>query len=140
MFGRRPKPLLKITYRVRNPGPMADIVIGLKNHGRGSARAPYLSVSTTLPFHQKWGGLDGNRHEGLPLLVEQSSPGTWRYGARGDFVVHPGVHHDVLSLTRENNATPLPAAGVEIRYGIACDDQPLTEGRLIVPARDVEAA
>ena len=140
MFGRRPKPLLELTYRIRDPGPMADIVIGLKNHGRGSARAPYLSVSTAAPFHQQWGGLDGNRHEGLPLLVEQSSPGTWRYGARRDFVIHPGVNHDVLSLTRRDNVTPVPPAGVEIRYGIACDDQPLTEGRLIVPARDVEAA
>ncbi len=139
MFGRRPKPLLKLTHRIRNPGPRAEIIVGLKNHGRGSARAPYLSVKTAAPFHQHWAGLDGNRHEGLPLLVEQSSPGTWRYGARSDFVIHPGVNHEVLSLTREGNVTPVPAAGVQVRYEIACDDQPLTEGSLIVPAQDVGA-
>ena len=140
MFGRRPHPLLKLTYSIRAPGPMADILIGLKNHGRGSARAPYLSVTSVLPFHHRWGGLDGNRHEGLPLLVGQCRPGTWCYGARSDFVIHPGVNHNVFALTRENNRTPVPPEGVEIQYGIACDDQPLTEGRLIVPARDVEVA
>ena len=139
MFGRRPKPLLKLTYRIRNPGPAAEVIVGLKNHGRSSARAPYLSVSSGAPFHQHWAGLDGNRHEGLPLLIEQCRPGTWRYGARSGFVIHPGVSHEVLSLTRESNRTPVPPAGVEIQYEIACDDQPLTEGRLIVPARDVEA-
>ena len=137
MFGRRPKPLLVLTHRILGPGPAAHIVVGLRNDGRGSARAPYLAVSVDLPFHQHWGGLDGNRHEGLPLLVEQSRMGTWRYGGRSDFVVHPGVTHQVLVLTRENNVTPVPAGGIEIRYGIACDDQPLTEGRLIVPAQDV---
>jgi hypothetical protein len=137
MFGRRPKPLLQITYRVRSPGPQADIVIGLKNHGRGSARSPYVSVSVgEPPFRHRRGGIDGNGHEGLPQLGRGGYQ-HWQYGARSDFVIHPGVNHEVFALTREGNSSPVPAAGVEIRYGIACEDQPLTEGELLVPAAEV---
>ncbi|MFC2013850.1 helix-turn-helix domain-containing protein [Chloroflexota bacterium] len=50
MFGRRPKPNLFLYYRViRGPGRNGDaldfgIVLGLKNDGKSSARAPYLSI------------------------------------------------------------------------------------------------
>ncbi len=137
MFGRRPHPLLKLAHTVRNPGPDAEIIVSLRNDGRGSARAPYFALSVESPFRRHMHGLDGNNREGLPFLAEQTNRALLRYGARGDFVIHPAVTHDVLKLTRSNNATPVPPNGVTIHYAIACDDQPLTDNILILPAEEV---
>jgi hypothetical protein len=63
----------------------------------------------------------------------------YSFGANSDFVIHPGVLHNVARLTRENNKTPVPEEGTRLWYGIACDDQPLTESELVIPRKEVEA-
>jgi hypothetical protein len=138
MFAQRRKPRLELTTRVIATGAGGRIMLGLKNAGRASARAPYLWVTPELPF-KRWGfGLDGNRHEGLPYLVEQTGPRFWSWGASGDVVIHPGVTHNVSCLSRENNLTPLAAEGLQLWYGIACEDQPLTESHLVIPRQELE--
>lgn len=137
MFGRRRRPRLELTCRVRANG--MEIVVGLRNVGRASARAPYLAVSTALPFRRNVYGLDGNRNEGLAFLRgDQPSSAPWRYGASADFVIHPGVTHEVASLTRENNNTPLHEPGVMVRYSIACEEVALSEGAQLLPLVDLK--
>lgn len=137
MFGRRRRPRLEMTYRVRAGG--TEIVVGLRNVGRASARAPYLAVSTAIPFHRNIFGLDGNRHEGMTFLAaEQPHRPPWRYGASADFVIHPGVTHEVASLTKENNKTPVPDTGVVIEFAIACEGIELTEGTLVLQSNELQ--
>jgi hypothetical protein len=138
MFGRRPKPLLDVTIRTRNPGPVAEIIVGLENKGRASALAPYLSIGLPLPFRRNRYGIDGNRGEGLPFLTEQTKPEWWSFGAGTNFVLHPGVKHEVASFTREGNVTPLPDDGVNLMYVIACVDQPLDIGFVGIPKAQLE--
>lgn len=139
MFARRRKPQLKLEFYVRDPGPYAKIVLGLRNVGRASARAPYLWVTPALPFTRHPYGLDGHNNDGLPFLREQAGAMFYSFGANSDLVIHPGVLHNVARLTRENNKTPVPEEGTRLWYGIACDDQPLTESELVIPRNEVEA-
>lgn len=134
MFGRRRRPRLQFIYRVRGGG--SEIVFGLRNVGRASARAPYLSVNTDLPFRRHIYGLDGNRSEGMALL-RGATQQPWRYGASADFVIHPGVSHEVAVLTRENNNTPLQEPGVLLTYAIACDGVELIEATQLVPMAEL---
>ncbi|MGB6603010.1 MAG: ATP-binding protein [Steroidobacteraceae bacterium] len=137
MFAQRRKPRLELVYRVGDPGPYAKIILGLRNVGRASARAPYLWVTSTLPFRRHPYGLDGHNNDGLPFLREQAGPVFWSFGANSDFVIHPGVLHNVARLTREGNATPLPEEGIRVHYGVACDDQPLIESTLVIPRQEL---
>lgn len=124
MFGRRRKPRLEITVRVP-PGNIQQIIVGLKNSGRASARAPYLSVSMPPPYSRSRYGVSGNGHEGLTFLAAQS-PGSrqWAFGGNADIVIHPGVSLDVALFSGENNVTPIPPEGITLSYAIACEDQP----------------
>ena len=123
MFGKRRKPKLEIMVRVvRGNGP--QIIVGLKNAGRASARAPYLAVGLPPPFSRSRYGISGNGHEGLPYLTAQKLGRMWCFGANSEFVIHPGVEMDVALFWSENNVTPLPPDGIKLTYAIACEDQP----------------
>jgi Putative DNA-binding domain len=135
MFGRRARPVLELTTRSRSGG--TEIIFGLRNEGRGIARAPYLAISATPPFQRSIFGIDGNRSEAIKMLVADHQGAPWRYPASADFVIHPGVTLEIGCLTRQNNATPLPPEGVSIQYGIACEGMQLTERTLIVPVAEL---
>jgi predicted HTH transcriptional regulator len=45
MFGRRREPKLELTTRLEGGGPATEIVLGIRNVGRGTARAPYLALT-----------------------------------------------------------------------------------------------
>jgi hypothetical protein len=135
MFGRRARPKLELTARPRSNG--TEIIFGLKNTGRGVARAPYLAISARLPFRRSPYGIDGNRNEGIKMLVADNPGAPWRYPATADVVIHPGVTLEIGCLTSENNATPAPAEGVQIAYSIASESMQLLEGTHLVPATDL---
>jgi Putative DNA-binding domain len=131
MFARRRGPQLELTVTPRANG--MELVVGLKNTGRGSARAPYLALACQPPFRRSPFGLDGNRSEGLPKLPTETPSYPWHYGAHADFVIHPGASLHVAVLTRENNVTPLAVDGVRIAYAIASEGISQIEGQHIVP-------
>lgn len=133
MFGRRRRPVLEFVAEARG----SEIIVGVRNKGRASAHAPYLSVYSAPPFHRSIYGVDGNRGEGLKYLPAQSRWNTWRFGGSGDVIVHPGVTLEVALLTSNNNVTPIHSEGVLIRYAIACDGQALIEGECTIPTEEL---
>jgi hypothetical protein len=135
MFGRRARPKLELTARPRSNGN--EIIFGLKNTGRGVARAPYLAISCPPPFRRSVFGIDGNRAEAIKKLVADNPAPPWRYPALADFVIHPGVTLEIGCLTREGNVSPLAPEGVVITYAIACEGIQLMEGTLLVPSADL---
>jgi hypothetical protein len=85
MFGRRKKPKLSLAATlIPNRG---EIVIGLRNEGRGTAKAPYLSFVIPEPFSLAPYGVDGNGTRALapipmwlsirvrPMTLQRSSFG-----------------------------------------------------------------
>jgi hypothetical protein len=135
MFGRRARPKLELTTHPRSNG--SEILFGLKNTGRGTARAPYLAISCPPPFRRSHYGVDGNGQEGIRMFTADSPAPPWRYPASADFVIHPGVALEIGCLTRLHNITPVAPEGVVITYGIACEGMQLTEGTVVLTTEDL---
>jgi len=142
MFGRRPRPKLTLNYK-KSKVPTIDrakvlfrFVLILENHGRGSARAPYLAFRTGHQLAWDASGVDGNRHHGLPQLP--SSDGFCRFGGSGDVFLHPGAALDVTAVVTNTYMPPTPAGDALIEYEICAADLPLEKGTLVIRASELQ--
>lgn len=133
MFGRRRKPKLTVFYRVLGKNFEPKIHLGLRNDGRATARAPFFAFESDGPFERSPYGLDGNGNEGLTWLRAANAGLRWAYGGGMDFALHPAMEHEVSCLTLGTPARPEPTVDVVVRYAVACEDQPLEQGAIIIP-------
>ncbi len=139
MFGKRNKPKLKITYQVTNPGRSVSVTIGLKNEGRATACAPFLAFGCNRPLARDPYGLDGNGNEGLPNQRSQYAKLPWAYGGSMDLPIHPKMSKNVAKLSLGlNSERPAPIEDLVVQYAIACENQPLEEGELVVPLEELQ--
>ncbi len=141
MFGRRPHPKLSLHHRIveaRTGGVHNQVyieyqvVFGIENTGRGTARYPYLSLEVHEPFKIHSGGLDGNGNWGLPRLVSaRSSLHPRNFGGDSNKVIHPKTVLEVgrilahLSLENYLQAPPL---GSDLTYEISSEGMDLIKG------------
>lgn len=140
LFGRRPHPKLTLNYKKFGPSPSGPkfrfkFHLILENHGRGSARAPYLAFRTRGPLAWDVLSLGGNQHHRFPLLP--SSDDFCRLGGSGDVFLHPGAALPVTALTAEIGAATA-ASGAVIDYEICAADLPLEKGTLVIPASELQ--
>lgn len=135
MFGKRKTPKLSVTYRQQGFGSDVKIILGLRNDGRGSARAPYLAFSTKPPFKRDEFGLDGNRNEGMRRLPFIGSELPFRYGEGASVVIHPGITHEVAVVSLGLFPKPGPTHDAELEYVFCAEDLPLERGKIIVPIK-----
>ncbi len=136
MFGRRRRPILALITRVEGFGSSVKIILCLRNDGRGSARAPYLAFDAPSPFRRDEFGLDGNRNEGMRRLPFTGQNLPFRYGENTSFVIHPGMVHEVASISLGFNPQALPNQDVYINYTICAEDIPMTTGVIVVPIKE----
>ncbi len=136
MFGRRPHPKLAISYKIAKwglgrPGS-CRISLLLENHGKGSAQAPYLTISYPQPMGFDDLGMDWTENHGLPRPLSTIAQ-SFRFGAsRLAAPLHPGVSLLVASLYSQN------ASELSILYEIGCADLPLQTGTLVIPASELQ--
>lgn len=140
MFGRRRKPKLSVFYRVVGRYSNAEVHLGIRNEGRATARAPFFAFESTGTLQRSRYGLDGNGNEGLTWLRAANAGLQWAYGGGMDMALHPGMAHEVASLTLGIPARPAPNEDVVVSYAIACEDQPLERGKLIIPVSELGGA
>lgn len=133
MFGRRRRPKLSVTTQIVGIADGARIVLGLRNDGRSSARAPYLAFDVPFPFKRDEFGLDGNRNEGMRRLLSGGQDLPFRYGEDTNFVIHPGIVHEVASISLGFSPRGVPSSDVHINYAICAEDVPLEVGTVVVP-------
>jgi hypothetical protein len=138
MFSRRRRPSLVVTVKVEGLGERASIILGLRNDGRATARAPYLAIRCDRPFSRDEFGLDGNRNEGMPFLRFSNSGYPWCYGGGLEIALHPRMSHDVTRLGQGLLPKNPPLRDVVIHYAVACEDQPLREDRIVVPLDKIQ--
>jgi hypothetical protein len=138
MFGRRKKPVLILSARVVRSQDDIAIVLGIRNEGRGSARAPYLAFTVPEPFQVSLFGIDGNRGEGLPRLASSGRDAMRRYGANAAFVIHPGTVHEVarLDLGFGRSKTRLPSGCIVIDYEITAEGLRITRSSTQIDLED----
>jgi len=124
MFGKRRRPDLRVRWRLGHISFSLDkpyrfaIILGLENTGRGIARYPLLemrSMSGALLFDY---GIDGNRHQGLPLL-EGDRPGDLTLAGGVNDVIHPATIKEIVALGFFD-ATTMP--DINFRLTVAAED------------------
>lgn len=144
MFGRRPRPKLGLHMKVNQYGSrfggMSNVyvVFGIENKGRGTAKAPFLSIKVNHPYRIDKYGLDGNRNFGLDEVTSITGSHEKNYGSSADIVIHSGVVHEV-TIVRVNVAD-INKSGDEVQdliveYKIAAEGTGLIEGRKAVRKR-----
>ncbi len=133
MFGRRPKPVLSLSKRFLTIGRNIDVILGIENTGRGSARAPFLSVGISKPYRINQYGIDGNGHFGLPPLAKSSDVKDWAFGSSADTVIHPGTVREVakvvVKVTTDISNTNVEIPDLIINYKIAAEGVQLIQGQ-----------
>lgn len=137
MFGKRRKPKLTVFYRVVGVGTHAEVHLGLRNDGRATARAPFFAFESTGTLQRSRHGLDGNGNEGLTWLRTANSGLQWAYGGGMDFALHPAMAHEVACLSLGIPERSVPKENVTVRYAVACEDQPLERGELVIPIEEL---
>jgi hypothetical protein len=118
MFGRRPKPILDITWSPVREGTRVHVVLALENRGRGPARAPYLAFDVPRICNLER-GVDGDGQIGLPKMPGRHPRAI--YGGGADVVIHSNTKREITSLTVEvaPERQPEPPAFLEIQAEIA---------------------
>jgi hypothetical protein len=146
MFGRRPQPKLRLVTRVKrrskikpSRGPVEQkfyVIVGIRNEGRGPARAPFLRLWNTGPYSFSQFGIDGNGNEGLPRLLSVEGEGGRSYGGDANQLIHPETALYVAALSGsiiEDQEAP------DIRFSceIAAEGAGLIRGEYVVPIEQV---
>lgn len=149
MFGRRKKPALNISTRVsaHRSGMVGEyhkfdilIYVSIENRGRGSAKAPFLSIDVEEPYKVNKFGIDGNRHFGLPVLQRARDTKSHSYGASTDFVIHPDIVLEVTAISTDIvDAQPNidNTNDLRIKYRLAAEDMSTIEGNHIVNVDEI---
>lgn len=133
MFGRRRKPVLRLVTSLRGIGMNAEIVIGIKNTGRGPAKAPYLAFEVSRPFQRSRYGLDGNTYEGMKRFHPTVDGFPNRYGEGSGFVIHPGLTHEVTVVSVPHTSIEVsPVENVVIKYIVAAEDMRFHQDTVVV--------
>lgn len=146
MFGRRPKPSLALSTRVvfysrQGEDHLVNVIVGIENKGRGTAKSPFLAVRVHPPYQIHHYGIDGNLGWGLEEIPSSSDLNEKKYGASANIVIHPGVVHDItlirvpVNVMKPRQFTP----NVVIDYRIAAEGIQLIEGQRIVQSSELWA-
>ena len=131
MFGRRAKPVLEISTRVKGHGLNAEIIIGIKNIGRATAKSPYIAFSVSQPYRLSRYGLDGNMNHGMKIIPYIGPKLPHRFGEGSNTAIHPGVIHEValLSIGLAPKPEQKPKEAIQIEYEMAAENFQLTSGK-----------
>ncbi len=139
MFGRRARPQLQIVFElISQDVERTDILLGIRNCGKGLARFPCLEVTIKPP--RSWGivpaGVDGRRATGLTPIQTLADKHLYTFSGRADDVIYPG---QTLYVTRLNYHVSRGDAGQELPYRIFSEGMKPVKGTelLDLPAETV---
>lgn len=146
MFGRRPKPVLSLSTRIvpysrSGAEVLLHVIIGIENKGRGSAKAPFLSIEVHKPYEIGKHGVDGNYGFGLERIANPIYPNKAEYGATGNVVIHPGIVRNVALTSVPVDITKPPSAIYDliVDYRIAAEGIQLIEGQKVIRTSELWA-
>jgi schlafen family protein len=147
MFGRRPLPRLSFTLQMVRGGSDSSAgtvnyrgwaVFGILNEGRGSARAPYLAVTTTAHYAV------------APPSVSSRGDGLTRFSTSvpyrvvftsGDVAIHQGVTHEIASIgiyttVNHRQAVTIPPE-LRVSYQLSADNARVMQNELVISGREI---
>lgn len=141
MFGRRRKPRLRVLVKIIS-GSMETSggkhtleilpLIAIENYGRGTAKAPFLSISIKSRHQFSRSGIDGNSNFGLLRMVRSRSSEA-AFGGNSDIVIHPGIIHEVAAISVKLQQDRTEADDIIFSYSVAAEDFRMETGEMTVP-------
>jgi len=146
MFGRRKKPILRLKYKFVDMQYLGenrikvDIQLIIENLGRGSAKAPFLSLEKPSNWNFSEYGVDGDRNFGLPLIPENRNTFKGcKFGNSNDILIHPNTQLPVTNLRRIfSKGEEFPQMdGIKINYQVAAEDCILFSDILEIPGLEI---
>ncbi len=146
LFGRRKRPVLKLSWRVMVASRSGDggidwrLILGIENSGRGSATAPFVALRVDHPYQLSEYGLDGNYNQGLPRLVSGRGTTDVRFGGTAYHLIHPGVLHEVTAVRGKLAATSASLEDLVVHYSMGAEDSRMQSGILHIAGTDIVAA
>jgi len=143
MFGRRKKPKLILQARVkRTTSSTVEVILGLKNLGRGTAKYPYVTINVKRPYSLS---MQEFNHNFRPTLRRLAFGQEWghecdsgKYGASADVVIHPDSVCDFEKI--EVSDTPPKGKGWEqlvIHYEASAEDVRSEKGELVLAYTEI---
>lgn len=149
MFGRRPQPKLVFNYRLARGatggGPEGSwkevtVFFGLRNEGRGGARAPYLALLVKNPYSVDAFGIDGNYHFGLDQLPSSDDSAWVHFGGGDGRYVYPGTTLDVAAVRVRVFDHEQRRDTVRVEFELAADGVPVEHGNIKIDGRTLVLA
>jgi hypothetical protein len=126
MFGRRPRPVLRLELHPESPDNLSVRVI-VSNVGRGIARAPYLMLKVNSPLTIS--------QSGMHFMPLRPGPTGWSFFAQDmNSVIHPGL---ALQWVPIYGSSSLPSPHERsklhtIAYRLGAADIPEASGRIVL--------
>ena len=134
MFGRRPRPVLRLELRPENPANLS-VQATVTNVGRGVARAPYLLLRAAKP-------LEAVAMDSHAMGLHRGTPGWYSFGEGMNGVIHPGLARQWIAL-RSALATMSDHQRQKlhtIAYRLGAADIPEISGRFVMTFEPAEVA
>lgn len=132
MFGRRRRPVLSLRLIAERGG--GNLLVALRNDGRGVARSPYLGLELPTSYRVSAYGADGNGRFGLRPLGQHEA--RYSFGGDAGTVIHLGQELIVTWLeatTITPDGRPVLGGAQRFRYELAAEDVAMVDGELTFP-------
>jgi hypothetical protein len=136
MFGRRKKPKLILQARCkRRTSATVDVILGLKNVGRGAAKYPYVTIGVKRPYSISREEFNYDVRPTLRPLAFGQEYGkefvSGKFGANADIVIHSDSVCDFARIDI-THAGPRAGENLVIHYEATAEDVRSETGKLVV--------
>ncbi len=141
MFGRRKKPELILQAWCERRGGQVNVVLGLKNLGRGTAKYPYVTIDVKKPYSISPQEFNHDVRPTLRRLPFGQEYGrefeSHKYGANADIVIHPDSVCDFAEIEVNDRSTGKGLEKLVIHYEASAEDVRNEKGELVLNYTDI---
>ncbi len=111
MFGRAPKPILEVDFKIIENGcapgieQSYKIIVGIRNKGRIAATFPYIGLNINSNYKINSYELNGNGTPGLPKLASSTRgiSNNIEYRGDGNYIIYPDLFLEVTAFDLKKN-------------------------------------
>ncbi len=145
MFGRRKTSLLSVKYSISQAGSSKKSIVnyrnlgyrislGLKNNGRGSARAPYVALNGDLLQPLRIGTPQNNFMNQLANIQEDR---WYRFGANAGLVIHPGIQIEFIYFSGTFRSDLRKVEDITVEYQVTSEDQQMINNSFTIQSTEI---
>lgn len=145
MFGRRPVPRLDLVWEVRSGMSMGgwdghkqdvNVHLTLINRGRGSARAPYVELTTQAPYEVKPSGVSSGSEDSIFRWLDETTTKS-KFLGRSEFSIHPETGFEFAVIKRRFSDKENLVGDLQLSARVAAENARVREFTLTFPVANL---